>query len=69
VPRDWCFLGPNGRFAEAGEPVYAVSKVYAPDKSALVEGPGTDVYRWLLAKAGERRPRKGTSRNPAARKK
>jgi hypothetical protein len=66
VPRDWCFLGPNGRFAEAGEPVYAVSRVYAPEQSSLVDGAGTDVYRWLLAKAGERPAKKRAAGRSAA---
>ena len=66
VPRDWCFLGPAGRFAEDGQPVYVVSKVYAPDKSSLVESPVAGVYRWLLAKAGERPVKKTAAKKSAA---
>lgn len=50
VPRDLCFLNARGRFAEEGTPVYAVGKLFAADKSVLVDSEQGELYRGLLEK-------------------
>jgi hypothetical protein len=56
LPRDRCYIDDRGRFATSGTRVYQVGKIYAPEKSELVEGDAGGLYRYLLAAALRKSP-------------
>ena len=56
LPRDLCHLNDKGRFAPEGVPVYQIGKVYAPERSELVDSEVSDLYRHLLNQVLKKRP-------------
>lgn len=60
IPRDFCHLNARGRLDRDGTPVYEVGKIFAPEKSRLVEGEQGELYRYLYRRVLEKTGRKGT---------